>query len=400
MSFEEKRPDKLLNKQYVMFSLINLIVSISFSMVSTTISKYAYSVGTTVAVAGAVAGVFSISALIVRPFSGVISDRMNRKTLLVISTLAMAVCTFFYGLVSDTGMLFLLRILHGAAFCVSSTVNMAMIPAFSPKDRVGEAVSYFGLSQTLAVFIGPSLGLALADAGGFPLNFMIAAVIVAAGGVIALLMDFQGTQVTVLSEARGKFSIRLKDIVATESLIFAGINIAMAATSGVENSLIALYGAAAGMGNIGWYFTLSAVALIISRLAFGKLADRRGLPLAMYLGTGLMIVGFLLLWNLTAVWMLAASAVIKTVGSGIVRPAVQAECIKSVPPDKRGAAASTFYIGSDIGQGVSPWLAGQIVDSSGGNYGLAFSALAAPLALAAFLFAIFYKKRKGAIHPA
>ena len=393
MPFEEKRPDKLLNRQYVLFSLINLIVSVSFSMVSTTIAKYAYSIGTTVAVAGAIAGTFSIAAMVVRPFSGLLSDRMNRKTLLVVSTFAMGVFTFFYGFVSDTGMLFVLRILHGAVFCISSTVNMALIPGFAPKNRVGEAVSYFGLGQSLAIMVGPSLGLAIAEAGGFPLNFAFAAAIVGAGGLIALTLDFQGAETVAAPEGRGRFSVRLKDIIATESILYAVINIALSATSGVENSLIALYGTAAGFGNIGWYFTLSAAVLVATRIAFGKLADRKGLSLAMYLGTGLTIVGFLMMWRIPAVWVLAAATVIKTVGVGIVRPALQAECIKTAAPDKRGAASSTFYIGSDIGQGASPWLAGGIVDSSGGNYGLAFGALSIPLALSMLLYAISQRRR-------
>ena len=391
MTVEEKRPTKLLNCQYVLFSIINLVVSVSFSMVSTTMTKYAYSIGTTVAMAGAITGAFSIASMVIRPFSGLVSDRMNRKMLLVVSTFAMGVCTFLYGLVSDTTMLFIIRILHGVAFGISSTVNMALIPGFSPKERVGEAVSYFGLGQALAIVVGPSLGLALADSAGFPINFTVSALIVAVGGVIALVMDFQGNDRPLsIGNKRG---IRWGDIIATESLLYAGINIAISATSGVENSLIALYGTAMGVENIGWYFTLSAVTLCISRLAFGKMADRQGVATAMYLGTGLMIVGFLLLWRPPAIWMFAVSAVIKTVGSGIVRPALQAECIKTVTPDRRGAASSTFYIGSDVGQGVSPWLAGHVVDSSGGDYGLAFGVFAIPMALSCILFAYSTRRK-------
>ncbi len=393
MNFEEKRPEKLLNRQYVMFSLINLVVSISFSMVSTTITKYACSIGTTVAVAGAVTGAFSIASMVIRPFSGVLSDRLNRKTLLAASTFAMGVCTFLYGLVSDTTLLFAIRILHGICFGVSSTVNMALIPGFAPKNRVGEAVSYFGLGQSLAIVVGPSLGLALADAGGFPMNFAVSALIVTLGGFMALTLDFQGNELSAPAAGRKRFSIRFGDVIATQSILYAVINVAQAATSGVENSLIALYGASVGVENIGWYFTLSAVTLFVARLSFGRLADRQGVGLAMYLGTGLMIVGFLFLWKLSAVWMFAAAAVIKTVGGGIVRPALQAECIKTVAPEKRGAASSTFYIGSDVGQGLSPWAAGEIVDSSGGDYGLAFGAFTIPLFLSMALFALFTRRQ-------
>ena len=70
------KQSNLFNRAYVALLCINLIVSISFYMLSTTITLYATSVGLTTAAAGTVVGVLSIASLGMRPFTGIISDRL------------------------------------------------------------------------------------------------------------------------------------------------------------------------------------------------------------------------------------------------------------------------------------------------------------------------------------
>lgn len=388
------KPVKLFNKKYVFFSLINLFVSISFSMVSTTMSRYVHGIGMSVAIAGAITGAFSIAAMVIRPFSGFVSDRFDHKKLLVYSTMAMAICTFGYGFTENGSILLGLRILHGLAFGISSTVNMALIPGIVPENRVGEAISYFGLGQSLAVAIGPSIGLALANVGGFPLNFTISALIALAGAALAMILDFQDDCDAEKKANLAHFSIKFKDIIAKECLIFAAVDVAIASAGGIENSFIALYGTSVGIDNIGWYFTISAVTLAVSRLIFGKLADKKGLNVVLYPGIALIIIGFLILWKQSAPWMFAVAAIIKTVGVGMVRPAIQAASVKAVSPERRGAASSTYYIGSDIGQGTSPVIGGKIVDATGGNYGLMFGLYTLPLIAVCFLYGIVTGRRK------
>ena len=84
--------------------------------------------------------------------------------------------------------------------------------------------------------------------------------------------------------------------------------------------------------------------------------------------------------------MIGLAAVIKTVGVNLAKPALQAAAVKSVPANKRGAAVSTYYIGTDLGQGSSPMIGGKIVDLNGGNYGMLFMIFALPLALAGAAF--------------
>ena len=80
----------ILNRAYLSLFVINLIVSMSFYMLSTTIALYATGVGLSAAVAGTVVGVLSVASMCMRPFTGIISDRMERRRLLIGSLLLIA----------------------------------------------------------------------------------------------------------------------------------------------------------------------------------------------------------------------------------------------------------------------------------------------------------------------
>lgn len=384
-------PQRLLNTQYILLTAVNFLVSISYSMVSTIMARYIGSIGMTIALAGAVTGAFSLASMVARPFTGYINDHFDRKWLLIIATVGMGLCTLLYSVAPGAVGLFVVRVLHGAFFAFSSTVNMAVIPEIVPRNRVSEGISYFGVMQSIGVAAGPSVGLWLVNLQGYNLNFVASGLLaLAAAGLAFTLTPFQKRK-----RAPGeKLTIRFGDIIAVECLVYTFVDVAIASASGLENSLIALYGAQQGISNIGWYFTISAVVLCITRLVFGKVADRHGIAATLYPGLALMIAGFLLLWKANAAWMFALASVLKTLGVGLARPAIQAACVQAVPPHRRGSASSTYYIGSDIGQGTSPAIGGKIVDRTGGDYGLAFAIYTLPLALGAGVYALYSKRHK------
>ena len=375
------KTQRLLNGRYLLLLSLNLIISISFSMVYTTISSYVTGLGVSVAIAGVVTGAFNISSMIIRPFSGLVSDRVNRKWLLVISTIGMGLAISGYSLVKNPTWLILLRVLHGVVFALNTTVNMSIIPGIVPQNRIGEAICYYGVSQSLAMAGGPAFGLWLASLGGFPLTFGVAAGLCIVGGMIAIPFKLTDDDT---ERVRSK-GLKLSDIIVPKCLPFTMIEIPIAAVAGIESSMMVLYAATQGIANIGWYFTISAVTVILCRLFLGKIIDKRGTS-TVYPGLALMITGLLLLWLQQGLWMIGLAAVIKTLGVNLAKPALQAAAVKSVPANKRGAAVSTYYIGTDMGQGSSPMIGGKIVDLNGGNYGMLFMIFALPLALAGAAF--------------
>lgn len=386
-------PTKIWNKQYVTLFSLNVILSTSFFMISTTLSKHLVGLGMTVAVAGTIIGVMPFAALLMRPFSGWISDRFNKKSLYFIFLTIYALCMIGYGMVTSELAFMVIRFIHGVSFSMTSTLSMALIVGFIPKQRMGEGLGYFGIAQTIAMAIGPSIGLALLQFSGSELMFILASISVfVAMGTLIFLPNRKPKE---LEGERQAFRLRFSDFFVKEAIIFSFITFALSSTNGIENSFIALYGLEFGLLNVGWYFTLSAIFLLLSRVFLSKVGDRKGFAYVFYPGVLCIVLSFVMLSSATAtnvIYFFAAAAILKAIGIGAVQPAVQASVMKNVSAERRGAATSTFYVGADLGQASSPYVAGKMIDTSG--YSDMFKIFTIPLIAVAALYSAVMWRRK------
>lgn len=382
-------PQRLLNRAYLSLFFINMIVSASFAMVATTVSLYVTGFGATAAVAGTVVGALSIASLCIRPFSGILSDQLNRKTLLVIAMLGSGVAMAGCGLTQSIALLLVFRILHGLFFSIATTVTMALVAGSVPEDKMAQGLAYFAVGQTITAAFAPSLGIWLGDSFGFPVTFVSAAALsLVAMGLALFIIPAQEKR-----KAKRTRKLTVADFISREALPFGILAIVVSGATGLENSFIALFGQTLSLGNVGWYFTVAATALFLSRLLSGKLADRHAVPV-IFAGLLLMAVAFLLLGLATpgnAVVLFALAAMFKAFGLGAVQPTLQASSMRAVPVERRGAASCTYYLGADIGQALTPVLGGVVAATAG--YHTMFSIFTLPL-LTAFGFAFWLKRRK------
>jgi predicted MFS family arabinose efflux permease len=357
-------------------------------MVSTTMTLYVTGFGASVAVAGTVVGALSIASMCVRPFSGLLSDRFNRRLLLTLSLLGVSIAMAGCGLTSYVPLLITLRILHGLSFSIATTVTMALVAGTVPHDKMTQGLGLFAVGQTVTSAFAPSLGIWLGSTHGYPITFQSAAVLV----LLAALLAFFIVRPQTKPQSKPSRRLAISDFISREALPYGILAIAVAGATGIENGFVALYGQQIGLGNVGWYFSLGAVALFLSRIGSGKLADRHT-SLVIYMGLGLMSAAFILLGISGAVngWVFfAAAAVLKALGLGAVQPTLQASSLKAVDENRRGAASCTYYLGTDIGQAIAPILGGSLASSQG--YGTMFLIFALPQLLGAGFY--FLLKRR------
>ena len=114
-------------------------------------------------VTGMVLASYTVMALLVRPASGFLVDTFPRKRMLLICyTIFML---YFCGyLLAGTLLLFaLIRATHGLAFGLVTVSNSTMAIDIMPSVRRGEGIGYYGVSNNLAMAIGPSLSLYIYD---------------------------------------------------------------------------------------------------------------------------------------------------------------------------------------------------------------------------------------------
>ena len=117
----------LWTKEYLSLMLINFLTNVNFFMVSTTLSVYSIELGASQALVGVIVGCFSVTALVARPFSGVIVNRMRVLPMAVIAMLGTAAACACYSLFQNPSVFIAVRIVHGIFFCINTTVTMVVL---------------------------------------------------------------------------------------------------------------------------------------------------------------------------------------------------------------------------------------------------------------------------------
>jgi len=390
--------ERLWTAPYITLILLGIFISMSFYMVMPLLSKYALQRGASVPAAGVIVGMFSITALFARPVSGIISDRLNKKYVFMAATALIGLSLIGYGISAGIASLVVFRFIHAVAFSVNGTVNLALVAQTVPRKRMGEGIGYFGLGHIIATAAGPAVGLYIGERFGLSAVFLAAgAIMLAVSAAMSMLPhagqkanetreqqkglhEGQKEQNTVperpCSEVRGnpKSGIRITDFIAVQVLPLAFFGSVFSMFNGVIGAYLVLLGEERGIENISLYFTVNAIALVLVRIAAGKIYDRYGISAILIPAFILAAVAAVFIGFAGALPMILAAAAIKAFAQGSAQPSIQAECIRMLPDGKSGVATSTYYIGADIGQGFGPMLAGLI--ASAWNYEVMFYACA------------------------
>jgi MFS family permease len=336
------------------------------------VSGYAVSLGATVTVAGFLAGLNATTSVFARSFSGFVSDRFNKKSLLIVATVLFAVSAFGCACTCSLELVGLFRILQGIAFALKSAAVVSLAAFVVPRSLVGSGVGLLGLAYTAANALGPSIGSYLADSFGYRVSFTTAAALMVVGLLLAVLFKTSTlTDVHALcprpstSKTRRRFSLKqlfyLPNLPLTLSIGF--ISLAQGATV----SLILLVGGSRGIAGIALYFTAYALTTLVSKPVFGRVSDRHGIkaiaiPLSLIAALAMILLAFA-----ESLMLVMFSAVLFGIGQGSAFSSFQAESVRNVEKNMVGRAANTFYLGPDIGMGAGPLIGGFILQIFGGT---------------------------------
>jgi len=295
-----------------------------------------------------------------------------------------------YTFASNITVMLFFRILHGLAFGISGTANMALISECIPKERLGEGLGYFGMGQIIAQICGPNIGIAIKNHYGYhALFFGISIFTVLAVGIL-FLVQYNKTEHQTTSER--KFKFHLGNLVVKECIVYALTAGLFSLGNGIVNSFLVLLGEERGISNIGLFFSMNAAVLLVMRLLIGRVVDKSGLSLIVNLSLLVTAVSMFLIGSSAGILLILVAAVFKAVGQGGGQIALQSACIKKVDVKKVGIATSTYYIGADIGQGFGPILGGKI--SSLFNYQTMFYHIAVLMLVGAVFFSIYQVRNR------
>ncbi len=324
--------------------------------------------GATKDVIGLVLSGYTITALMIRPLSGYLVDSFPRKLVLMASFGAFAI--FFAGyLAASTLLLFtIVRTLHGAPFGTLTTANATVAIDVLPSSRRTEGIGYYGLSNNLAMALGPTIGIMIYElTNSFEFIFWLALIVAFAGLLTDATVKLPAKEIV-----RNKQKLSLDRFFLIRGWLLGLNMVAFGFSFGVLSNYLAIYGKEV-MGitsGTGTYFMLCSVGLMLSRLQ-GSKALREG-RVTFNAGSGMVIslIGYTLFILVPNDVGYYGSALLIGLGNGHMWPAFQNMTINVAGNNQRGTANSTILISWDIGMGLGILLGGVIAELLG--YSAAF----------------------------
>ena len=421
----------LWTKNFICITLSTLLLYFGFEMLMTTLPLYIKQIGGSDSAVGISVGLFTVTALILRAAAGVLLDRYGRRGIFFIGLIAMAAVTFSYSFVTTVAMIMAIRILHGMSWGVANTAAGTIASDNIPKSRFGEGMGYFGLASSIAMAVGPATGLMVLADHSFPALFNLAALIMLAALLLAFFVSYRRIKAPALppgcvnaenpanaadsddaastvnadaagcadaadfadmpetphenakksGDKNGRISfLERTALIPSVSILF------VCATYGALIGFLALFAEQEGIANIGVYFAVYAVAMLITRPIAGKLTDRHGFSAVVYPGFVLTFLGLLILAGSHSFVQFMISAAFYGVGIGSVQCSLQSMAVVNAAADRVGTANATFFIGFDTGIGIGSVAAGIVASSFG--YGAMYGSFSIFIVAAAVFYFI------------
>jgi MFS family permease len=347
----------LYTRDFLLHGFSYLIMAVSFYFLLPTLPTFVTEVlGENKDKVGYIIGIYALSALIVRPFSGYLFDKYGRRKLFLVSMFLYALVMAAYGLATSFAFLLFLRLLNGGVWGVVTTGGGTITSDIVPEGRRGEGIGIFGLSMTLSMAVGPLIGLQiLAVTGSYQVLFITA-------GVLCLIATAMSFKVNHPKISNRKNKLEWANVFEPKVLKVSMVMLLLALPFAGVMSFITLYAKELSIENTGLFFLIYAGGVSIIRPLTGKMMDKNGPGFVMGLSFMGTIAGLFLLSQSTALTGFLIAAFILGLGNGIVMPTLQTMVINMVKPHKRGVATSTFFSSIDLGIGIGAFLLGNIAE--------------------------------------
>jgi MFS family permease len=287
--------------------------------------------------AGGLMGLGSLSALGFRLVFGGVIDRYGPRPALVAGGLLLLLSTVAgHPVLALPGMV-LLNLLQGIALTLLLSAGLAAASAVAPPAKRGTAVAWYGLASSLASLIAAPLAVPLFTNRGFG---AVQLLVCACGLGAGLLGALVSVRPEVTAEGGGRQGALLLPSAVRPGLMGA----VMAVGAGGFMLAGPLKAHALGLPNPGLYMTVEAGTLLLSRMSFGPISDRRGRGWAIVPGLLLLATGFALMGAVSQPLLALAAPALIGAGIGAAAAGLIAWTVDRASAGERGRAINTYYL--------------------------------------------------------
>lgn len=351
-------PERLLTPAFLRLALADLGYFTAAGVAIYTLPVYVTGpVGSDKAGAGLAFGAFAVTALVLRPFAGRLSDTRGRRPLLLGGTLVAAAAMLLTAHAQTLSMVVTLRLALGVAEAAFFVASFAALADLAPPSRIGEALSYNSLGLYLGLALGPPLGELLVRSLGYTAAWYgAAALLVVAAAFVHGIGETRAARPATDVPAP---LVHWKAV--PPALGFLASVVAM----GGFLAFASLHADAVGLHPSSVPIALYGVVVVVCRIAFARVPDRLpALPLgAAALATIALGLVVMALWSSTPGTVVGAA--LMGLGVTFSTPAFFSAVFATASPAERGAASGTVSVALDLGLGGGPILLGLVAQGAG-----------------------------------
>jgi MFS family permease len=337
------------------FTIVQLVVPL--------IPQYAEKISNDPVMIGLAVGSISVTAILLRPVSGVVSDRWSRSKLMVLGLALASLAYFLLYLSSDLLHIIVARLIEGTAVASFVPSSIASAVDQAPEGKLGQTLGWRSMMIGIGFTIGPGIGGIMAAILNYKPTFEIASILLLFSIPLAI---FKKSQRQPPASGHSIHGLRERGfIIALCALIVYAM-----AWNGLYTFLSA-YLVIIGYGplEIGLFVIIQAASSLALRVLAGKIADKHPAMMA-YIGLLIMTVGLFLVYLTQLPPYIYMAAPVYGMGIGLYVPGSQTLALMKSPPDNRGYLSSIYTMGMDIGTLIGPVMFGSLIEFTGSYQGV------------------------------
>ncbi|MDR2437310.1 MAG: MFS transporter [Endomicrobium sp.] len=331
---------------FITLFFLNFAIFMVLDILLATMPIYLLSNGMSEAQIGVIFGAVFIAAILVRFSSGKLVTLIKPLWLLRAGFLCLALGNAVIFLFDNFINFTVSRLIFGAGIGIASTMVVSITSSIIPKNRMGEGLSFLALSASIALTIGPFIGIYLFEEYEFTGVMFTVIAICLVGALLSLTLRGDKFNQSFSFKERPPLIPDREVLAAAILIFFLGLS-----TCGIFTYLV-LYLNEIKIEAVVRFFTIAACSIVFMRLFSGKVHDRLGHFFIVLPGSILLIISELILLIYPGPNSIILAAICFGFGIGALLPSLQAIAVNAVPAEKRTAAAAAFLNGYDIGQGT------------------------------------------------
>jgi len=345
---------KIITRDFIFAFFAQLTFTLANHILIPTLPIYLSRLGSKETEIGVLIGIFTVSSLVLRPFTGKMLLRTPEKKIMSIGALIFGLSSIGYLVALPFWPFFLVRIFQGIGYAFFYTASFTLIANISPEAHRGQSLSYFLLALNVSLALGPSFGMFLINRFDFTILFLVCLGL--SIGSFFIINKLKARPVAPVEDA----SIASSFFISREALPASTMGFFFFFIWGALTTFLPLFAVRHGVVNPGFFFTVIAIMIISSRVLGARISDLYSsekiiLPCLIILIVSTVIIAFS-----KTISMFVLAGLLWGIGHAFFYPALAVYILDRVG-SSRSLAMGTLTGMTDLGIFMGPAVMGVVV---------------------------------------